>query len=273
MKLHHKILLGSFISVALVSCNTNDNDTAVNDSTSGLKELRAVPKADIVSGFEGAKVCKDVYPKGTDPRGAVVRSTKWPNGSVITVGLYGGTPYVRSKVKQYAQEWSNYANITFNFVETGTPQIRVTFTQGAGSYSYLGTQALSIPSNEETMNFGWFDDSTSDAEFSRTVIHEFGHALGMIHEHQHPLTNIPWDKNKVYAYYAGYPNYWSKNDVDNNLFATYSTTQTQYSAYDTQSIMHYSISSALTTNGFSVGNNSVLSATDKQFIATVYPRN
>lgn len=57
------------------------------------------------------------------------------------------------------------------------------------------------------------------------------------------------------------------------FLATYSTTQTQYSAYDTQSIMHYSISSALTTNGFSVGNNSVLSATDKQFIATVYPRN
>jgi len=60
------------------------------------------------------------------------------------------------------------------------------------------------------MNFGWFDDNTSDSEFSRTVIHEFGHALGMIHEHQHPLAAIPWDKDKVYTYYAGYPNYWSK---------------------------------------------------------------
>ncbi|WP_121966445.1 M12 family metallopeptidase [Myroides sp. N17-2] len=272
MKLHQKILLGSFISVALVSCNTSDNEAVGENNSQGLKELRVVPKADIPSGFEGVQVCKDVYPSGTDPRGAVVTSTKWPNGSVITVGLYGGTTKVRNKVMQYAQEWSNHANITFNFVNTGTPQIRVTFTQGAGSYSYLGTQALSIPSNEETMNFGWFDDSTSDAEFSRTVIHEFGHALGMIHEHQHPLTTIPWDKNKVYTYYAGYPNYWSKKDVDNNLFAKYSTTQTQYSAYDTQSIMHYSISSNLTTNGFSVGNNTVLSATDKQFIATVYPR-
>ena len=57
-----------------------------------------------------------------------------------------------------------------------------------------------------------------------------------------------------------------------NLFAKYSTTQTQYSAYDTQSIMHYSISSSLTTNGFSVGSNTVLSTTDKQFIASVYPK-
>lgn len=60
--------------------------------------------------------------------------------------------------------------------------------------------------------------------------------------------------------------------VDSNLFAKYSTTQTQYSAYDTQSIMHYSISSSLTTNGFSVGSNTVLSTTDKQFIASVYPK-
>lgn len=92
---------------------------------------------------------------------------------------------------QYANEWSKYANITFKFITSGTAQIRVTFTQGAGSYSYLGTQALNRPSNSETMNFGWFNDSTTDTEFSRTTIHEFGHALGMIHEHQHPLANIP----------------------------------------------------------------------------------
>ncbi|MDM1362575.1 M12 family metallopeptidase [Myroides marinus] len=270
MKLHKKILLGSLLCTALVSCS-NDKDTSSSNNLQSLAALKSVPLADIPKGFDGTQMCKDVYAPGTDPRGAVIKSTKWPNGSVITVGLYGGSTKVRNKVMQYAKEWSNHANITFNFVNTGTPQIRVTFTQGAGSYSYLGTQALNIPSNEETMNFGWFNDNTSDAEFSRTVIHEFGHALGMIHEHQHPLTSIPWDKNKVYTYYAGYPNYWSKSDVDNNLFAKYSTTQTQYSAYDTQSIMHYSVSSDLTTNGFSVGNNTVLSATDKQFIASVYP--
>jgi len=173
---------------------------------------------------------------------------------------------------QYAQQWSQYANITFKFVTSGSAQIRVTFTSGAGSYSYIGKDALNIASNKETMNFGWFNDNTSDTEFSRTTIHEFGHALGMIHEHQHPLAAIPWDKPKVYAYYAGYPNYWTQAQVDNNLFAKYSTSQTQYSAYDKLSIMHYSISSDLTTNGFSVGNNTVLSATDKQFIASVYPK-
>ena len=51
--------------------------------------------------------------------------------------------------------------------------------------------------------------------------HEFGHALGMIHEHQNPAAQgeIPWDKPKVYAYYAQQG--WSKDDVDTNIFEVY----------------------------------------------------
>jgi len=280
MKQHKKILFGLLISTVIISCNTSDDsvEETMLPEQQKLSALLVPPAEDIPAFFQNTQMCKDVYLPGEDPasgsasKGAVIKNKKWTNGSVVTVSLNGGTAYVRNKVMQYANQWSQYANITFNFITSGTAQIRVTFTPNAGSYSYLGTDALSIPSNQETMNFGWFNDSTSDSEFSRTTIHEFGHALGMIHEHQHPLAAIPWDKPKVYAYYAGYPNYWSQAQVDNNLFAKYSTSQTQYSAYDKLSIMHYSISSTLTTNGFSVGNNTVLSATDKQFIATVYPK-
>lgn len=274
MEFRKKILFGLIISMSatMVACNKDAANSTVEEQD--VSELKAVSKADIPAGFEDAHVCKDVYlPGATDPRGAVITSKKWANGSVISVRMYGGSTKVRNKVMQYANEWSKHANITFQFVTSGNAQLRVTFTNGAGSYSYIGTDALRIAADKETMNFGWFDDNTSDTEFSRTVIHEFGHALGMIHEHQHPLAAIPWDKDKVYAYYAGYPNYWSKSDVDNNLFAKYATTQTQYSNYDKSSIMHYAVSSSLTTNGFSVGNNTVLSATDKSFIAQVYPKN
>ncbi|MCQ9640932.1 M12 family metallopeptidase [Chryseobacterium sp. WG14] len=274
MELHKKILLGSFISIAMVSCNTtNDN---VEENT---PQTQTSLNADTSTSFN-TRMCKDVYlpgegyVPGTASKGAVVTDKKWPNGSIITVAFIGGSTTVRNKVMQYAQEWSQYANITFKFVTSKKAQIRVSFKSGPtdGSYSYIGTQALKIPANQETMNFGWFTDTTSDTEFSRTAIHEFGHALGMIHEHQHPLADIPWDKPKVYAYYAAAPNYWTQAQVDTNFFAKYSTTQTQYSAYDKLSIMHYSVDPNLTTNGFSVGSNTVLSPTDKQFIATVYPK-
>jgi hypothetical protein len=52
------------------------------------------------------------------------------------------------------------------------------------------------------MNYGWLLANTPDQEYSRVVLHEFGHALGAIHEHQHPAAGIPWDKPKVYEYYA-----------------------------------------------------------------------
>jgi len=40
--------------------------------------------------------------------------------------------------------------------------------------------------HEPTMNYGWLKDDTDDVEYRRVVIHEFGHALGAIHEHQNP---------------------------------------------------------------------------------------
>ncbi len=46
---------------------------------------------------------------------------------------------------------------------------------------------------------GWLEPDTPNDEYRRVVLHEFGHALGGIHEHQSPASGvIPWDKPKVY---------------------------------------------------------------------------
>ena len=121
------------------------------------------------------------------------------------------------------------------------------------------------------MNFGWFNSDTPDIEFSRTVIHEFGHALGLIHEHQSASAAIPWDIPKVYQYYQETQG-WSKDEVDNNIFFRYSRDSTQHSSYDRYSIMHYAIPAYLLLDeSFSVGWNTSLSDLDKSYISTVYP--
>ena len=203
-------------------------------------------------------------------RGAVPTQKKWAAGRVLRVRFLDGTSTVQGRVREMAMEWTRYANIDFAFGNDPDAEIRVSFTADAGSWSFMGTDNLSIPKSQPTMNFGWLRANSSDEEYSRVVKHEFGHALGMIHEHQHPTANIPWDKDAVYAYYMSSQG-WTKAEVDVNLFQKYAATSTQFSEYDKTSIMHYPVDDSLTTGSYSVGWNTQLSATDKAFIATVYP--
>ena len=100
---------------------------------------------------------------------------------------------------------------------------------------------------------------------------EFGHALGCFHEHQHPAGGIPWNKQAVYDYYAGYPNYWDSDKVDVNIFNTYDKSLTTQTAVpDPLSIMMYPIDKRLTDGTYEVGFNTTLSATDKSFIKKLY---
>lgn len=201
---------------------------------------------------------------------AALTGKLWQPGRTLRVTFLDGDPEVQGRIEPFAHEWSKYANLRFAFGNDASAEIRISFKQ-PGSWSYIGTDALSIPRDQPTMNFGWLTKTTPAEEYARVVIHEFGHAVGCIHEHQNPATDVPWHKEAVYAYYAGPPNNWSKEQVDTNLFTRYSATLTQFSAFDRDSIMLYPIPNDFTIGDFEVGWNRALSPTDKQFVATLYP--
>jgi serralysin len=202
---------------------------------------------------------------------ALETRTLWKPGRVLRVRFLDGDPTVQAKVAQVAKQWEQFANIQFNFGDDPNAEIRVSFQADPGSWSFMGTDALGIPMDKPTMNFGWLKLNTANEEYNRVVLHEFGHSLGCIHEHQNPVANIPWNKPAVYRYYAGPPNFWSTDKVDTNLFQKYSADQTQFSQFDRQSIMLYPIPKELTDGVFEVGWNVALSLTDESFIGTQYP--
>jgi hypothetical protein len=205
-------------------------------------------------------------------RMALIADKKWKPGRTLRVRFLDGDPVVHQKIAQVAQQWSQFGNIKFKFGNDPDAEIRISCKLGAGSWSYIGTDALNIPKNQPTMNYGWLKPDTDDREYFRVVMHEFGHALGCIHEHQHPQAGIPWNREAVYRYYMSAPNNWNKESVDTNIFQLYSKNITQFSQYDPQSIMHYAVPKALTTGGFEIGWNNYPSAMDKQFIAQMYPQ-
>jgi hypothetical protein len=190
------------------------------------------------------------------------------------VGFYPDetTPAIISKIGIYSHVWESIANVKFQFISDVTKaEIKVGFINDNTSWSWIGRDVLDNPTGERTMNFGWFSSKTSESEFRRVILHEFGHVLGFIHEHQSPVAGIPWDKDKVYAFFGGPPNNWDKAKIDHNIFEQYSKTNTNSSVYDPLSIMHYFFPPELVTDGSVFTFNTNFSPTDIQFSKQVYP--
>ena len=119
------------------------------------------------------------------------------------------------------------------------------------------------------MNFGWLKDNTPQEEYDRVVLHEFGHALGYIHEHQHPDAGIPWNKPIVYQYYRRLG--WSDSQIENNIFRKYDRSMLNYTDFDTESIMLYAIDNRLTVGDYSTKWNTQISSLDSLLLNIVYP--
>jgi serralysin len=213
-------------------------------------------------------------------RAALLNSVKWGVGDTITIRFLEDAQQrfgkraveLQDRVKQVALEWTKLANLTFLFGSSAPADIRIAFQEGNGSWSYLGTYCRKIPEPEPTMNYGWLTPDSSDDELKRVVRHEFGHALGLIHEHQNPQGGIQWNRDAVVRDLSGPPNNWSEATIDNNIFAKYADSDVIATNVDPDSIMMYPIPKAWTLDGFSADLNSELSVKDKEFIVTNYPK-
>lgn len=203
-------------------------------------------------------------------RGLVDPYYLWNEGSVLKVRFMSGSAAMQEKVKTYAKEWEQYANLRFDFVESGDADIRVNLDNKGGHNSVIGQLAAGVPQDTKTMNLDTTDFATYDA-MHRTVLHEFGHAIGLLHEHYSPLAGIPWNKELVYKELAQSQG-WDKMTVDVNLFQQYNLSYTHGTSYDKTSIMHYPVLARWTTNGYAVPWNNQLSAGDKAMVAALYPK-
>lgn len=202
-------------------------------------------------------------------RSVIAKNALWDVGQTIKVGFLNGSPLLQDTVKHFVAEWAKYANVQFKFVENGKTNIRIYFNPNSiVSYSSIGTYSRYVNQTKPTMVLA-LKETDSAALLRRVILHEFGHALGLFHEHQHPENDIQWNKEVVYDYYAQIG--WSKGLVDYYVFNKFSKSITQFCEYDPSSIMHYPIPATFTLNDFSVSINDTLSKGDTSFIKKIYP--
>ncbi len=195
----------------------------------------------------------------------------WNTGKVITVGFLNGSSELNNLVLSYASEWSKYGNINFQLGNYYNSDIRIEYNQSGFNYSFVGTDAKTERRNSHTMALSYTKNTYG---FKSTVLHEFGHALGLLHEHKHSEAPFTWNESKVYAYYQQIAG-WSKAKTYRNVIERYGKgsnfTNHRNGSYDKYSIMHYQVPAKLTLENISVGNNYDLSNGDKKLIAELYP--
>lgn len=206
-------------------------------------------------------------PRGRDVLRAVLEFRKmWINGSTLRVRFMGGTAAQRANAREQAAWWSEHANLTFEFNDAPDAEIRIAFNPDDGAWSYIGTDAKKIPQNQPTMNLGFEDGGTA--------AHEFGHAIGLGHEHQNPSGGIEWNEEVVIRDLGGPPNFWTPEQARHNVVNKYSADQIRGTTFDPDSIMLYFFPGKWTKSGKGTKANHRLSTMDKAFIASAeaYPR-
>ncbi|WP_153796800.1 hypothetical protein [Foetidibacter luteolus] len=193
----------------------------------------------------------------------------WDKKSELRIYFYGGADTLRKKVMKIAQTWAGLSGLRFRQVTSlyDSAEIRISFTC-PGYNSLVGkenlqTRNLRIP----TMCLEGLDTLKDQPLFTRTVLHEFGHVMGLFHELQSPAAFIPWDTGKLYAYYEREYN-WKPDSVDKWVLQLYESVE--HSDFDDRSIMLYAVPDEVTKGRFEISWPDKLSQRDTGFLLSNY---
>lgn len=209
---------------------------------------------------------------GTNLEAAGDKRRFWKRGTTLLVRFLD-SPELTDRVMEAAAAWTDHAELHFEVVTTGRAHIRVTF-EGEGNWSALGTDASLeelFAADAPTMCLSEIPVAESSRRVDRIARHEFGHAIGLVHEHSSPAAGIPWNKPVVYAALAKPPNSWTPEMVDHNVFRVYDATTTNHTEFDPLSVMLYTFPPEWTLDRRTFPDNTTLSPTDADFVRRIYP--
>lgn len=209
-----------------------------------------------------------------------------PGTGKITLDVYfmdGGYNGERELVKAAAETWRQAAlgdrvefrfNQSFWFNNPADFPIRVHFGDGDTNTSQIGTDALKIPSDKPTMTLAQLSAAYDEQEKSDLLshyTHEFGHVLGLHHEHQGSNGRLHWNLGNIVKDLDGV---WTRKQIEENLTRSYARsacpTEAGYHGLDAASIMIYPLQWDWTREHFGARRSGRISARDRACVAYIY---
>jgi hypothetical protein len=229
--------------------------------------------------------------QGREPRIVTSFTKYWARGRTLRIRFIEPTPpFLQQLFFDTACKWLPHVNLKFKLQTAGDAEIRISLNQtshwtAVGTDHLLGFNHQHAPTmgfdlkrlidtqklvQQQGRSMALFDiRQYLSPDFERIVLHEFGHALGAEHEHQHPQANIPWNEPEVLKEYAGSGH--SEEYVRRNILDRYEAADFSYSGYDPQSVMHYNVPQRLTVGDFEIDNTGkTLSIKDTEFMSMIY---
>lgn len=197
----------------------------------------------------------------------------WNNNQTLKITFIDGTPEQKAEVEEVSKEWLKYANLYFKFYPSKsdmswreTPDIVISF-KAAGNNSQVGTDSK----NMSTYSMSLSAPSKFKEINRHFIIHEFGHAIGLEHEHQHIDRNFDLDEAATLEYCL---KEYKLPEISCriHMLSTVSAKDHYFSKYDPKSIMHYGFHAGFfKSNKVEIPASGTLSLLDKLEIANVYP--
>lgn len=222
-------------------------------------------------------------------QGVYNRSKLWQSAQVLRACFFEGPSLdTLSRIVRTAKQWEKAGNIKLDFGDLNNPrmcrtnqanEIRIGYAY-KGYWSLVGQDSVNFSRQyDQSMNLEFFNSLPPvEPEFSSTVLHEFGHAVGLQHEHQNPKSTCEQEFNwdAIYASLAAPPNGWDKAKVDLNMRRLLNDGDVNVvGEFDKRSIMLYTFPDWMYRDGTGSScyftANAEISDGDRATVAYMYP--